>query len=121
MDELVHDLYGAPDGRWLIVSGAVGGHIPPPYINDLMNLGTTADVFTKLYNRMAEVRRTSRAPFQAQIAVLAGTNQRNVSRYIAGTSRPRVDSIDWSAIVRTLYSLGERGSQADGARDTLPD
>jgi hypothetical protein len=104
--EVWHGLYGAADGRWLIVTGPIGD-VGVPHVGDLMSLGSTCDVFTRLYNRLAELTRGYPKPaIQEQIAQIAGISQQNVARYIAGVNVPRPESIDWPALVRTLYSLG---------------
>lgn len=72
------------------------------------SLGSTNDVFTRLYNRLGELTDGYPKPaLQEQIAQFTGVAQQNVARYIAGTSLPKADLVDWAAVVRTLYSLGE--------------
>jgi hypothetical protein len=105
--EVWHGLYGAPDGRWAIVTGPIGD-VGYPFFGDMMSLGSTRDVFTRLYNRLHELTQGHPKPaLQQQIAQITGATQQNVARYIAGTSTPKPELIDWAALVRTLYTLGE--------------
>lgn len=112
-DDRWRGLYGAADGRWLLVTGPIGD-VGPPRVGDLMGLGSASDVVQKLYNRLHEIARlngTARQPFQAQIAGIVGVSQQTVARYLAGTMEPRLSNDGYTNLVRTLFSLGESGQR----------
>lgn len=105
--EICTTLYGDEAGRWLLVRSPEG-IITPPWIDigvsfegvhRLTQLGEPGSALTLLYNRFKQ----GKTPVQAALANLLGVSQQEVSRYMAGTSRPSLYSPAWPVLVRAMF------------------
>lgn len=117
-NETWRDLYGAPDGRWLIVTGPIG-EVGTPRIGDLINLGSVRDAIVSLVNRLHEISYqdgVQRPPIQQQVATIIGVTQQSVAKYVAGLSEPRLSNASYANLVQTLHRLGssERSQRSPG-------
>jgi hypothetical protein len=120
--EVWRKLFGTPDGRWLLLHGAVGT-ISPPHIDAgadsrvvrLDNLGDPADVVRAVYQRLAEAFAGGRmgyraggrgggADVQKAMAEMLGVSQQSVSRYVRDVSTPDLSPHGWSNLVRAYWA-----------------
>lgn len=121
MDETEYEaLYGDRAGNWLLIRGPLN-LLPPPSLTagmplqgtvELAYLGSPGDVVTMLYNWLTDSVKVSGAPregnpappVQDVLATLLGVGQQAVSRYLSGSSRPRLASEGWSRLVRATFA-----------------
>lgn len=122
--EVWRKLFGAPDGRWLVLHGVVGT-ISPPWLDvgvdarvvRLSNLGDPADVVRGIHARVHEAfpgsrvgaarshgRRRAEAGIQRVVAKALGVSQQTVSRYVSGTTAPDLEPDGWSRLVQAHFA-----------------
>lgn len=98
-------IYGNHSGEWAIIEGPVGLTTPPTLTmgkarhgeRTLHQLGSASDLFTRLHRAMQGSRR------QQSIADAIGVTQQSVSRFVAGTSEPKLTAEQWSATVVLFF------------------
>lgn len=118
-------LYGHPDGRWLLVEGAIG-HISAPYIGDLVRMGPTEDLIIGLAERLkqrevelrrlaaeaalaadpeAKVSRNFRVDVQQEVAEILGVGQQAVSRYLRYQTEPKLSNDGYTGLVKAWFEV----------------
>jgi transcriptional regulator with XRE-family HTH domain len=112
-------LYGHPDGRWLLVQGAIG-HISVSHIGDLVHMGETEDLIIGLAERLkqreierrrqaaeaeAKVSRNFRVGVQQEIAEILGVGQQAVSRYLRQETEPKLSNDGYTRLVTAWFEV----------------
>ena len=119
------NLYGHPDGRWLLVEGAIG-HIAAPYIGDLVYMGEPEGLIIGLAERLkqreverrrqeveaalaadpdAKVSRNFRVQIQQELAEVLGVGQQAVSRYLRQETEPKLSNEGYAVLVKAWFEV----------------
>jgi hypothetical protein len=105
-------LYGTERGDWALLDRP-SGIVAPMRLEgerrttgntvDLIYLGPTMVVISRLYDRMLA---TAVLHPQEEIARMLGVTQQSVSRYARGTSTPNLSAYAWRLLVRRYFAEG---------------
>lgn len=112
MTHTTHNLYGNPNGDYLVITIHGPRQLTPSnHFNDLQHLGTVHDVVHTLHRHLTDTHTVQRGKGpgnspQAQLAQLLGVTQQSASRYLKTDGHATTPSdINWTEAVKLWHQI----------------